>query len=198
MLGIVFCCLFLVGCASQSQNQKTADNSAAKEGANPVYAANEDVIKNYIADFLTKGYSKYYIINSMKFEFRQNKVQGSTIEAIVFTSMNFNVPPKDPETVPFIKEAKEKAQNETNPERKKIRQKEYQTYVSEYGKPQDINFVFKFTANLVNGKIKEESIQLFAEQDAENGVTYTPADDILPNEHTFRKNIKSGLPLSIE
>lgn len=185
ILGIIFCCLFLflAGCANQSQNQKTVGGgAAAQEGANSTSVANEAVIKNCIADFLTKVYSKYYIINSIKSGFRQNKVQGSTIEAVVFTTMNFNVPPRDPETVPFIKDAKEKAQNETNPERKKIRQKEYQTYVSEYGKPQDINFVFKFTANLVNGKIKEESIQLFAEQDAENGVTYTPADEILPKK----------------
>ncbi|MBA1335103.1 MAG: hypothetical protein HPY66_0725 [Firmicutes bacterium] len=142
---------------------------------------NEDVMEKYISDFLKNGYSRYYIINSIASEFRSIKTDEGKLEAIVFTTMNSNVPPKDPDTVPYIIEAKEKAQKETDPEKKKILQNEYETLKNKYGKPNDSNFVFMLTANLIDGKIDEKSIKLFLEQDTENNkVMYIPAEEILP------------------
>jgi beta-lactamase regulating signal transducer with metallopeptidase domain len=142
--------------------------------------SNEDIMKKYITDFLTKGYSKYYIINSFNFNIYKNETVGSNLEALVLTTMNSNVPPKDPETVPYIMDAKAKAQKEKNPKIKKMLQEQYEQMAKEYGKPEDSNNVFKLTANLIDGKIDEKSIVLMREIDAPKGVDYVPAEDILP------------------
>ncbi|HEX9061321.1 MAG TPA: hypothetical protein VF941_14165, partial [Clostridia bacterium] len=139
---------------------------------------NEDIMKKYVTDFLTKGYSKHYIINNINFRFGENKASGAKFEAIIFATMNSKVPPGDPEAVPYIQEAKEKAQRESKPETKKVLQNVYETMVKEYGKPFDTNYNFKLTADLVNGKIDEKTIKLFIEQD--DGKRYAPAGEILP------------------
>ncbi len=142
------------------------------------------MIKKYITNFLTAGYSKYYTINSIKCDIREYKVKDTKVEAIINTTMNSNVPIKtgmNVDTVPYIKEAKEKAQKETDPVRKKILQNEYEGMAKEYGKPDDTNFGFKLTADLIDNKIDEKSIKLFFEEDdGPNGVKYAPAEEALP------------------
>lgn len=72
---------------------------------------------------------------------------------------------------------------ETNSERKKVLQNEYETLKNEYGKPSDSNYTFKFIANLIENRVDEKSIQLYLEQDAENNkVIYIPAEEILPKQ----------------
>lgn len=142
--------------------------------------SNDNTIKKYITEFLTKGYSKYYIINSIDIRIDEIKVNNSDLEAYILTTMNSNVLPKDPETVPYIQEAKLKAQRETNPERKKVLHHEYETLAKEYGKPNDANFFFKLTAKQINNRIAENTIALFHEQESSEGLIYVPADEILP------------------
>lgn len=80
----------------------------------------------------------------------------------------------------YIIEAKKNAQEETDPQRKKILQNEYETIANEYGKPSESNFQFKLTANLVDGHIDKKSIKLFFAQDLGQSVRYIPAEEILP------------------
>ncbi len=163
---------------TESESQKQITKSA------PIISsdANEEIMRKYISDFLQKGYSKYYIINSINCDFRSKIINAGKLEAIVYTTMNSNVPPKDPDTVPYLIGLKEKAQKETNPERKKILQQEYETLRSEYGKPNDGNFIFKLTANMADNKIDEKSIKLYfdATAAANSEPIYVPAEDILP------------------
>lgn len=101
--------LFLTSCTNQNaQNSKVNSEAGDESAKTTALDSNEDVIKTYITNFLKNGYSKYYIINDIKLEFRDQKVDDGKLEAIVFTTMNSNVIPKDPDTVPYIIEAREK------------------------------------------------------------------------------------------
>ncbi len=158
------------------------DSNGKNLSSSPGTLTNEDIMKMYITDFLTKGYSKHYVINSIKCEFRETKVKDAKLEAIIFTTMNYYLISykQDPDTVPYIRQAKEKAQKETNPKTKQILQKEYETMAKEHTMPFDSNYVFKLTGNLVNGKIDVKTVRLFLEGDGPNGLVYTPAEKILP------------------
>lgn len=177
--------LLLVGCTNLNEQKGAIKSSTTEEITSSTnLLINGDIMKKYITDFLTTGYSKYYTINSIKYEIRKYKVKDTKAEAIIFTTMNSNIPAKadmNPDTVPYIKEAKEKAQKETDPARKKILQNEYETMANEYGKPSDSNYTFKLTADLIDNKIDEKSIKLFLEEDGpNNSVIYTPAEEVLP------------------
>lgn len=176
-LFVFFCVvLSLVGCGNKDE-EKIAVNSPAKNSTE--MATNDEIIKEYVTKFLFDGYSKYYIVNGVEIEFLEKKILNSQIEAIILATMNSNVPPKDPETVPYIMEAKKKAQEETDPQRKKILQHEYETMAKEYGKPSDTNFQFKLTANLIDGQIDRNTIQLFYAVDYGKSVSYQPAEEKL-------------------
>lgn len=186
--GIIIACgivLLSVGCTNQNKQNNTIHNNDNKEVVSPLESAiNEDIMQKYITDFLTRGYSKHYIINYINCEFREKKIKGAKIEAIIFTTMNYNYMnfKQNPDTVPYIREAKEKAQKETNPKIKAIRQYEYETMAKEHGEPFNSYYGFKLTGNIVNGQIDEKSIRLFIEQDGPDGhsVIYTPAEKMLP------------------
>ena len=145
---------------------------------------NKEIMRKHISDFLNNGYSKYYIINSINCNFQSEIINEGNMEAIVFTTMNSNIPYQDPDTAPYMIQLKEKAQNETNPERKKILEYEYQIQKDEYGKPHDSNYIFKLTAKLTGYIIDEKSIKLYfdATAAANSKPTYFPAEDILPKE----------------
>jgi len=142
-------------------------------------------ISGYISTFLRQGYSKYYDINLIEFRFNSLAINNGKLEAEVMTTMKYR--PKDlasdPDTVPYIKEAKEKAQKENDPAVKKMLQGQYETLKSEYGKVEGSNFTFKFTANVVDNDIDDNSIKLYSVQDAApNHTEYIPAEDILPKQ----------------
>ncbi|MGD0153909.1 MAG: hypothetical protein ABSC17_09185 [Thermacetogeniaceae bacterium] len=177
--------LLLVGCANLNEQKGAIKSNTTEEiTRSSNILANEDIMKKYITDFLTTGYSKYYTINSIKYDIREYKVQDTKVEAIINTTMNSNVPTKtgmNIDTVPYIKEAKEKAQKETDPARKEVLQNEYETMANEYGKPFDSDFGFKLTADLIDNKIDEKSIKLFSEEEGpNNSLIYIPAEEILP------------------
>ena len=165
--------LLFTGCAVLNQQK----NITSKEELE----TNEQIMKDYISVFFRDGYAGYYNINNIQFEFVESKANDADMEAIILTIMNASDASKtDPESVPYIKDAKERAQKETNSERKTVLQKEYETLLQEYGKPFDSSFFLKLTAKLQDGKIHKESIKLFLEQESGNGVLYIPAEEILP------------------
>lgn len=171
ILGALLAGIIVAGC-SIPQSTSAADENVA----------NENVMKAYITDFLTKGYSKHYKINHINCEFREKKTADSEIEAIIFTTLNYNFLSyqADPDTIPYIKQAKEKAQTETDPKIKQILQKEYETMATEHGQPFNSNYLYKLTGHLVNGKLDAKSISLFLEEEGTNGPVYTPAEKVLP------------------
>ncbi|HYE11973.1 MAG TPA: hypothetical protein VEF53_17530 [Patescibacteria group bacterium] len=172
--------MLLISCTSQNKQIVTINKSIEKATPLTEQVTNETIIENYISSFLTKGYSKYYIINCVECEILSQEVENGKLEAVIHTNMDTNNPLKNPDTVPYIQEAKEKAYKENDPEMKHILQQQYMTLYSEYLKPTESNFAFKLTAELKDGKINEDTIQLFIETDVANGVKYIPAEEILP------------------
>jgi|GEM_PF-2568307 len=146
-------------------------------------SVNQGIITSYISNFLTQGYAKYSAIQRINHRFVSQEIKRGQLEAVVMTTMRSRPknPASDPDTVPYIKEAKEKAQKESDPERKKMLQEQYETMKKEYGRAEDSNYTFKFTADVVQDKIDENSIKLYIVQDAApNHTVYMPAEDILP------------------
>lgn len=169
--------LSLAGCGNKEEKSMVSNPANTSMET----TINDELMKEYVTNFLIDGYSKYYRINGFKFEFWEKTIKSSEIEAIILATMNSNVPQRDPETVPYIIEAKKNAQEETDPQRKKILQNEYETLANEFGKPSESNFQFKLTANLVDGGvIDKKSIKLFVAQDMGKSIKYIPAEGILP------------------
>lgn len=190
--GVIVICssiLFLTSCTKQNEKISMDNkNTPNVDMSSMISQSNKDIMNKYITEFLIKAYSKYYIVNSVKCEFIKGNIKDGKIETIILTTISSNVPPKDPETVPYIIEAKEKAQRETDPKIKSVLQNVYETMAKEYGKPNDTNYMYKFTANLINGEIDKNSIRLYNEVDDYNGegnllgVKYVPAEEYLPGK----------------
>lgn len=191
VLIIVVCSvfLFLTSCQSQNESGNIIDEDVMKEVDNTLdvetneldIEASQQFIERYITDFLTQGYSKYYVIEKIEFDFWEIGIQDEKLEALVLTSMYHSpLSKKDPDSIPYIKSAKDKMLKETDSDKKKILQNEYEALVDDFIKPTMGNYVFKFTSDIKNGKIDEKSINFLLEQDAENGVEYIPAERVLP------------------
>jgi hypothetical protein len=181
ILLLVLAMLF-VSCTNQNEQIVTINKSIEKATPITEQVTNETIMKNYISNFLATGYSKYYIINSIESDILSQGIENDKFEAIIHTNMNCNNPLKNPDSIPYIQEVKEKAYKESDPEKKHILQQEYMILYSEYLKCFDSNYAFKLTAEMKDNKINEETIQLFIEIDADNGVKYEPAEEILPNK----------------
>ncbi|OGO79243.1 MAG: hypothetical protein A2Y23_01305 [Clostridiales bacterium GWB2_37_7] len=172
--------VYSVSCTAQYKELNTSNYNNKVVAAPEESISNEVIMRNYISDFLTKGYSEHYVVNSIESQFIKQKEASDELEAIIYTEMVICNPSKDPDTVAYIKDIKDKAYQETNIDKKHRLHQEYLTLYSEYLMPTSNNFPFMLTAKLRNGKIEVESIQLFIEIDAENGVRYEPAEGILP------------------
>jgi hypothetical protein len=179
---LIILIVFSVGCTRQPEQITTINNTIEEATPTKVLDLKEVVMKEYISEFLTKGYSYYYGINSIESNVIMQHYENNKIEAMVYTNMNNCNPVKDPDTVPYIMAAKEKAFKERDSDKKHKLQKEYLRLYSEYLKPFESNFTFKLTAELENNEINEASIQLFIETAAAQGVKYEPAESILPKK----------------
>jgi hypothetical protein len=168
------------GCTNQNKQIAVSNEIIDKIVPPTEQITNEIIIENHISDFLTKGYSKYYLINNIESKITKLTAENDKLEAIIYTKMNTNNPLKNPDTLPHIQAAKEKAYKESNPDKKHILMQEYITLYSEYLRSSDSNFIFKLAAELNSDKINEDTILLFIEVDADNGVRYEPAERILP------------------
>lgn len=182
IIGII-CSMLLTLTACMNQNkQKHIDTNNIKEVKKTINVkSNEEIIQEHITSFFKGGYSSQYNISNVKYQITKSIITDEKIEATIFVTMEYSVPHKDPDTVPYIAELKQDAQKETNPERKKMLQEQYETLANEYGKVQESHFIFKLTANLIDDKIDKKSIKLFVEQEGEKGAIYLDAEKILPN-----------------
>lgn len=166
--------------------QINTNNGNSEDALNTVDPTSDEIImKAYISDFLKKGYDKYYIINSIECNIINKTSDNNKIEAIIHVNMNANNLAKNPDTIPYIKSVKDKASEETSPDIRLKLQKEYLTLYSEYLKPFENNFTFKFISDMKDDKINEEAIQLFIETDDNQGIKYKPAEEFLPKEGPF-------------
>lgn len=129
----------------------------------------KEQFSKYITSLFTNTYIKYYEIKG----FEVSNVKFSETKTIIEITFIFNMITqnyyKDPDTVGYIKEAKESGSNA------------YQQLYDEYNQPNDSNYDMKFTAKINNGKIDVNSIQLFGNVHPK-GVEYVPIERFFPNE----------------
>jgi hypothetical protein len=182
ILYILSICVIIVFAASCTKQGAIASAPSPADVSVSEPATNGHIVNSHITSFLTNGYSKYYRIISFEHKIWKETESEGQYEAMVLTTMKTSNNYKDPNTVPYIIEAREKALKETDTEKKLKLQKEYATLVKQYNDPQDTNFFFKATAGMKEGKIDEDSIQLFVEQEGPTGVMYIPAEEILPKK----------------
>jgi hypothetical protein len=172
--------LFSVSCTNQNKPLNTSNNDIIEITPQIEQESKEAIMHSYISKFLTEGYCKHYVINSIESKILEQNAENNKIEAIINTKMTACNPLKNPDTVPYIKAVKEKAFKETNADKKHMLQQEYMTLYSEYLKPFDNNFSFKLIAELLDDKIKESSIELLIQTEGNEVVKYVPAEEILP------------------
>ena len=120
-----------------------------------------EVFSTHMINIFVPAYTPYYQMKGFKVSDLRYYEDDTGIEfEFIFTMIHQNYY-KDPDTVDYIKEAKE-----NNSEY-------YQQMYDEYNQPQEGNFYLKFTANIVNGQIDENSIQVFTNI-SPVGVEYVP------------------------
>jgi hypothetical protein len=96
-----------------------------------VTVSNEDKISAYLKENSINTFSLYYELLDFNISDYQEKVVGGKIEAIFSYTIVHKNYDRDPDTVQYIKEAKERGD------------KNYQTYYDEYLQPQNMNFFLK-------------------------------------------------------
>lgn len=92
---------------------------------------NYDKVKAYMEGECRKAFSPYYELLDFQITDYQEEVVNGNIESIFLYRLIHKNYTKDPDTVPYIKEAKESGN------------KHYQQMYDEYLKPQEMNFHFK-------------------------------------------------------
>lgn len=93
--------------------------------------SNEDKISAYLKEEFTNVFSPYYELLDFTISDYKEEVVDGNVEAIFSYTIVHKNYDRDPDTVQYIKEAKEKGD------------KNYQTYYDEYLQPQNMNFYFK-------------------------------------------------------
>lgn len=116
---------------------------------------------NYMADLFTNEYSPYYQIKGFEVSNLRFTENADNIEAAFLFKMIVQNYYKDPDTVGYIKQAKENGS------------KWYKQLYDEYNQPKESNYDLKFTAQVKNGGIDVNSIELF-ENVHPKGVEYVP------------------------
>ncbi|MDD4090029.1 MAG: M56 family metallopeptidase [Tissierellia bacterium] len=96
-----------------------------------VTVSNEDKISAYLKENSINTFSLYYELLDFNISDYQEKIVDGKIEAIFSYTIVHKNYDRDPDTVQYIKEAKERGD------------KNYQTYYDEYLKPQNMNFFLK-------------------------------------------------------
>lgn len=121
-----------------------------------------EVFSQYMTNIFVPAYTPYYQMKGFKVSDLRYYEDDTGIEfEFIFTMIHQNYY-KDPDTVGYIKEAKEN------------NSKHYKQLYDEYNQPKEANFYLKFTANnIVNGKIDTNSIQVFTNI-SPVGVEYVP------------------------
>ncbi|HZX47049.1 MAG TPA: hypothetical protein VFF83_07230, partial [Clostridia bacterium] len=115
------------------------DNITIKiEGGDDFPEALKERFTNYIAGLFTEKYSPYYQVLGFQFTNVEHVLTDTDMEVTFFLKMIVQNYYRDPDTVEYIKEAKENGS------------KYYQQLYDEYNQPKESNYDLKFTAG-ING-----------------------------------------------
>jgi hypothetical protein len=194
LVAIISCAVLLGACdravnEDNSENQAGGSNVSAAEGEgnNPGDSANtiegiaitfesnndfpgqyKEQFTNYIAGLFTEKYTPYYQVLGFEFTNVDHVQTDNVLEVTFFLKMIVQNYYKDPDTVEYIKQAKENGS------------KYYKQLYDEYNQPKESNYDLKFTAGLSDGQLDMDSIQLFTNIHPK-GVEYVPiGEDFFP------------------
>ena len=112
-------------------NIEVFDNEAVIDTVDKTYSISYGKISAYLKEECTRVYSPYYEILDFIISDYQEEVVNENVEAVFQYKMINKNYDRDPDTVEYIKEAKEQGD------------KNYQIYYDEYLQPQEHNFYFK-------------------------------------------------------
>ena len=138
------------------------------EGKDDFPEALKELFTNYIAGLFTDKYSPYYQVLGFEFTNVENVLTDTEFEVTFYLKMIVQNYYRDPDTVEYIKEAKENGS------------KYYQQLYDEYNQPKESNYDLKFTAGINGDELDMDSVQLFTNIHPK-GVEYVPVgDDFFP------------------
>jgi hypothetical protein len=145
------------------------DNITIKfEGKDDFPKGLKERFTNYIAELFTEKYSPYYQVLGFEFTNVEHVLTDTDIEVTFFLKMIVQNYYRDPDTVEYIKQAKENGS------------KHYQQLYDEYNQPKESNYDLKFTAGINGDELDMDSVQLFTNIHPK-GVEYVPiGDDFFP------------------
>jgi hypothetical protein len=136
MILLAMLVVFVVSACSDTVTQKEIDsttsiNEASVETEETTDDTNYDKVSTYMEAECRTTFSPYYELLDFQISDYQEEVVNGNVEAVfLYTLMHKNYD-KDPDTVAYIKEAKERGN------------KNYQQMYDEYLQPKEMNFHFK-------------------------------------------------------
>lgn len=134
------------------------------EGKDDFPEALKERFTNYVVELFTEEYSPYYQVLGFEFTNVEHVLTDTEFEVTFFLKMIVQNYYRDPDTVEYIKEAKENGS------------KYYQQLYDEYNQPKESNYDLKFTAGVNGGELDMDSVRLFTNIHPK-GVEYVPVDD---------------------
>ena len=159
------------GGAADLQENIPADTGDKENNIEIVFESKDDFpealkerFTNYIAELFSEKYSPYYQVLGFEFTNVEHVLTDTDIEVTFFLKMIVQNYYRDPDTVEYIKEAKENGS------------KHYQQLYDEYNQPKESNYDLKFTAGVNGGELDMDSVRLFTNIHPK-GVEYVPVDD---------------------
>ena len=163
------------GSAEGLQEDIPADNNGPETNITIKFESGDDFpeavkeqFTNYIAGLFTEKYSPYYQVLEFEFTNVEHVLNDTELEVTFFLKMIVQNYYRDPDTVEYIKEAKENGS------------KYYQQLYDEYNQPKESNYDLKFTAKVNSGELDINSVRLFTNVHPK-GVEYVPVgDDFFP------------------
>jgi hypothetical protein len=159
------------GGADNLQENIPADAGDTEDNINIMFEGKDDFpealkerFTNYVAGLFTEKYIPYYQVLGFEFTNVEHVLTDTELEVTFFLKMIVQNYYRDPDTVEYIKEAKENGS------------KYYQQLYDEYNQPKESNYDLKFTAGINGDELDMDSVQLFTNIHPK-GVEYVPVDD---------------------
>lgn len=132
MISFVILLIFGVsGCDNATNQNDTHNNKVSVDTEKTIDETNYDKISEYMKEESKNAFSPYYELLDFEISNYQEEVVNGNVEATFFYSLTLKNYDKDPDTVGYIKEAKESGD------------KNYQQLYDEYLQPRGMNFDLK-------------------------------------------------------
>lgn len=132
MISLVILLIFGVsGCDNATNQNDTHNNKVSVDTEKTIDETNYDKISEYMKEESKNAFSPYYELLDFEISNYQEEVVNGNVEATFFYSLTLKNYDKDPDTVGYIKEAKESGD------------KNYQQLYDEYLQPREMNFDLK-------------------------------------------------------